>query len=379
MFSRFAAACTAFAFAASGGAAVAADAQRADFGTLPDGRKVEVITLSNSHGHSARVLSYGAILQALKVPDRKGKSEDVIEGYNDLAGYLAKPNYFGSTVGRYANRIGAGRFMLDGQAYTLAKNDGPNTLHGGMRGFDKQLWQVLDVSSGPVAHVTMSYVSPDGEEGYPGTLKVTVTYSLDEQGTLSIEYRATTDKATVVNLTGHSYFNLSGEGSGHGILNHLLTIPAQAYTPVDDTLIPTGEIRAVAGTPFDFRKPVSIGERLRDGSDRQMVLGRGYDHNWVIQKAPSTVPVLHARLTDPRSGRQMEVWSNQPGLQFYSGNFIDGTIVGKSGKVYRQSDALCLEPQVFPDTPNKPQFGSARLDPGKEYVHTLVYRFSTVR
>jgi aldose 1-epimerase len=313
------------------------------------------------------------------VPDRAGKSVDVIEGYSDLAGYLTKPNYFGAAVGRYANRIGGASFALEGKTYPLAKNNGTATLHGGERGFDKRLWQVTEVAGGPTAHVTLTYTSPDGEEGYPGTLKVSLTYSLDENGVLAMEFHATTDKATVVNLTGHAYFNLSGEGSEHDILNHVLTIPADAYTPTDADLIPTGEIRPVAGTPFDFRAPATIGARLREGRDQQIVLGRGYDHNWVIARQPGPAPRLHARLTDPRSGRQMEVWSNQPGLQFYSGNFLDGTIVGKSGKVYRQGDALCLEPQVFPDTPNKPQFGTARLDPGQEYVHRIEYRFSTVR
>jgi aldose 1-epimerase len=266
------------------GTAHAAEARREAFGTLPDGRAVEAIVLSNGHGVSARVLAWGGILQSLKAPDRTGKVADVVAGYNDLAHYLAKPNYFGAAVGRYANRIGNAVFTLDGKTYPLAKNNGTATLHGGERGFDKQLWQVIDVASGPTAHVTLAYTSPDGEEGYPGTLKVTLTYSLDEHGTLAMEFHATTDKATIVNLTGHAYFNLSGEGSGHDILNHVLTIPADSFTPTDDSLIPTGEFRPVAGTPFDFRKPTPIGDRLRD-PDPQMVGAKGYDHNWVIAPA----------------------------------------------------------------------------------------------
>lgn len=352
---------------------------RKAFGALPDGRKVEAIELRASSGHSATVLSYGAIVQALNVPDRAGRSVDIVLGYDDLAGYLVRPNYFGSIVGRYANRIGGAQFDLDGMTHTLARNDGPNSLHGGARGFDRQLWEVTEVSGGTDAQVTLRHVSADGEEGYPGKLIVTATYRLDEQGTLVVELRARTDKATVVNLTGHSYFNLSGEGSGRSIEDHILTIPAESYTPVDDGLIPTGELSPVAGTPFDFRKPVAIGARLRDTVDPQIAIARGYDHNWVIAGSPSAAPRLHARVVDPRSGRQLEVWSNQPGLQFYTGNFLDGTIVGKSGKAYRQGDALCLEPQLFPDAPNQPAFASARLDPGQEYVHRIEYRFSTVR
>jgi aldose 1-epimerase len=361
-----------------GGAAHAAEARREAFGTLPDGRAVEAVVLSNGHGVSARVLAWGGILQSLTAPDRAGRTADVVAGYVDLAHYLAKPNYFGAAVGRYANRIGGARFALDGKTYQLAANNGPNSLHGGNEGFDKRLWTIEEVRSGPAARVVLSYTSPDGEEGFPGTLKVSLTYALDEKGTLSMEFRATTDKATVVNLTGHSYFNLSGEGSG-SIEHHVLTIPADSFTPADDALIPTGELRPVTGTPFDFRKPAAIGTRLRDGTDEQIRGGRGYDHNWVIARAPQAAVRLHARVVDPASGRSLEVWSNQPGLQAYTGNFLDGTIVGKSGRVYRQGDTLCLEPQLFPDTPNKPQFGSARLDPGQTYVHRIEYRLGVVK
>jgi aldose 1-epimerase len=355
--------------------AQAATAQRAPFGTLPDGRAVEVITLANAKGLTARILSWGAILQALDVPDARGRKADVVEGYPTLAGYLARPNYFGSTVGRYANRIAHARFVLDGKTYALAANDGPNSLHGGTRGFDRQLWQVERITSGPRASVTLHYTSQDGEEGFPGTLDVRATYALDEAGALSLELTATTDKPTIVNLTGHSYFNLAGAASGQSALDQVLTIPADRYTPVDATLIPTGEIAPVAGTPFDFRTPTRIGARIRDGRSAQLVMGKGYDHNWVIARAPTATPHLVARLSDPRSGRTMAVSSNQPGVQFYAGGVLDGTISGKGDTLYRQGDAVALEPQVFPDTPNQPAFGSARLDPGQTYRHVIVYRF----
>jgi aldose 1-epimerase len=355
----------------------AASAKREPFGAMADGRAVEAVVLTNASGMSARVISFGATLQALEVPDRGGKPGDVVLGYGDMRGYNAKPNYFGSSVGRYANRIGGARFKLDGRAYALTKNDGPNTLHGGAAGFDKRLWTITAVESGPVARVVMTYRSPAGEEGYPGTLDVTAIYSLGEANELTIEYRARTTAPTIVNLTHHSYFTLAGEGGGRGTMNQRLTIPAESFTPVDATLIPTGEVRAVAGTNFDFRNPTVIGSRIRDGRDAQLVYGRGYDHNWVIQHGVSDDLKLHARLEDPFSGRVMELLSNQPGLQFYSGNFIDATITGKSGSIYRQGDGLCLEPQLFPDTPNKPQFGSARLNPGQSYVNHMVLRFST--
>ncbi|NOW48359.1 aldose 1-epimerase [Novosphingobium sp. SG751A] len=356
-------------------AAHAGQARRVDFGAMPDGARVEAITLSNARGFSARILSYGAILQSLVVPDARGRRADVVEGYATLAGYLIRPNYFGSSVGRYANRIGGARFTLDGHAYALAKNDGPNSLHGGVAGFDRHLWDIVSLSSGPQASVTLRRTSPDGEEGYPGALTVTATYTLDDKGALSITYRATTDAPTIVNLTDHAYFNLGGEASGRSIMDHRIMIPADAYTPIDATLIPTGEIAPVAGTPFDLRKSTAMGAHIRDG-DPQLALARGYDHNWAITRAPTKDQHLMARITDPASGRTMEVWSDQPGLQFYTGNFLEGTIQGKGGKLYRQGDAFCVEPQLFPDTPNKPAFGSARLDPGQTYVHRITYRFS---
>ncbi|HSG33551.1 MAG TPA: aldose epimerase family protein [Sphingomonadaceae bacterium] len=362
--------------ALSSGAAAAAEAERDHFGTLPDGREVEAVVLSNDSGMSVRIIAYGALIQALNVPGRDG-SEDIVLGYDGIEGYLEAPNYFGVSVGRYANRIGGARFTLDGTTYQLAANDGPNALHGGIQGFDKRLWDIAGVSSAAnEASVTFLLVSPDGEEGYPGTLSVSATYTLTEANELAIDYRAVTDAPTVVNLTNHAYFNLAGASSGVSILDQVLTIPADHYTPVDDVLIPTGEFRAVEDTAFDFRTPTVIGDRIRDGSDEQMRFGRGYDHNWVVSRAPVEAAQLLARMEDPASGRVMEIFSNQPGIQFYSGNFLDGTVTGKGGTIYRMGDALCLEPQVFPDTPNKPEFGSARLDPGESYHNRILYRFS---
>jgi aldose 1-epimerase len=357
-------------------AAGAAEAKRTAFGALSDGRRVEAVELSNANGMSARILTLGATLQALSVRDAQGKSADVVLGYDTAAEYLAKPQFFGVTVGRYANRIAKGKFALEGKSYALAVNDGPNHLHGGSQGFDKRLWTIDSVQSGSPARVVLSYTSPDGEEGYPGTLKVTATYSLNDKNELAIDYAATTDKPTIVNITNHAYFNLAGEGSSAGILDHRLMLAADAFTPVDATLIPTGVKQPVAGTPFDFRKPTAIGARIRDGRDEQLRFGRGYDHNFVVNGAPGTLRPA-ARVEDPASGRVMELLTTAPGVQFYSGNFLDGTSVGKSGHIYRQGDALCLEPQVFPDSPNQPGFPSARLDPGKTYRNSILLRFST--
>jgi aldose 1-epimerase len=340
------------------------------------GSKVEAITLSNSHGVSARILSYGATLQSLIAPDRAGKRADVLLGYDDLAGYVDKPNYFGVTVGRYANRIAKARFSLDGKTFELPANNGVNSLHGGTKGFDKVVWRVVSVENGPVARVTLAYTSPDGDQGYPGTLDVTVIYSLDEKGALSIEFNASTDKPTVVNMTNHAIFNLGGEGAPLGALGHRLTIPARAYTPVDATLIPTGELRPVAGTVFDFRTGRRLADGARDGSDPQIVAGRGYDHNFALDAGLTATPNLAARLEDPASGRVLEVLTTEPGVQLYTGNFLDGTLVGKHGHVYRMGDGVALEPQKFPDSPNQPRFVSARVDPGKPYHHLMVYRLS---
>jgi aldose 1-epimerase len=356
-----------------------ATATRAPAGMLKAGGAVEAITLSNGHGMSARILTYGATLQSLVAPDRDGRPADVLLGYDELASYEDHPNYFGVTVGRYANRIAGGRFALDGKSYQLPLNDKTNSLHGGGKGFDKQLWRVVSTKDGPSANVVLALISPDGDSGYPGQLDITVTYSLDEQGALTIAYDAKTSKPTVLNMTNHAIFNLSGEGSPTGANFHRLTIPAQTYTPVDAQLIPTGERRPVAGGVFDFRQPRIVADGMRDGRDEQIRFGRGYDHNFALDKGPTAQPELAARLEDPASGRVLEVLSTEPGLQFYTGNFLDGTFVGKGGHVYRMGDGIALEPQKFPDAPNQPAFASARVDPGKPYRHVMIYRLSTTR
>lgn len=355
--------------------AMATDARQATFGTMPDGQKVEVVTLDDGHGFTARVISLGAALQSLMLPDRHGKSADVVLAYPDLHDYLADPQYFGASVGRFANRIGKGRFTLDGKTYQLTLNDGPNSLHGGTKGFDKVVWQVVKVVKSPEPSVTLRYVSPDGDQGYPGTLTATATYTLKAGHELDIDYTATTDKPTIVNISNHTYWNLGGEGSG-SIYHDILTIPGNSITPVDATLIPTGEFRSVAGTPYDFRHGKPIGRDIRDGKEEQLLRGHGYDMNWVISRTKAAAPRLMAKVEDPHSGRVLTLLSAQPGLQFYSGNFLDGTSVGKSGRIYRQGDAFVLEPQMFPDTPNHPDFGSARLAPGQTYHNRIIYRFS---
>lgn len=356
--------------------AAAAELKRAHFGELADGTPIEAVELSNANGITARLITLGAAVQSLSVPDREGRAADIVLGYATAAEYLANPQYFGVTVGRYANRIGEGRFTLDGKEYALETNDGPNHLHGGLQGFDKAVWKIESVETGSVARVVFGHVSPDGAGGYPGRLEVQAIYTLNDADELGIEYRATTDKPTIVNITNHSFFNLAGEAGTSGVMDHRLTLKAERFTPVDETLIPTGDPRRVAGTPFDFRTPQVIGARIRDGGDEQIRFGRGYDHNYVIDGADGRLR-LAARVEDPHSGRVMDVLTTAPGLQFYSGNFLDGTVVGKSGRVYRQADALCLEPQVFPDSPNRPDFPSARLDPGETYVNTIALRFAT--
>ena len=356
--------------------ASAGSVTRKPFGRMPDGKAVEAITLANGHGMTATILTLGATVQSVIVPDRGGRAADVVLGYDDLAGYVAKPNYFGATVGRVANRIARGRFTLDGKGYQTPVNDGPNALHGGTQGFDKVVWTIVSTKGGAQPSVTLRYVSADGDQGYPGTLTATATYSLDDQGELKVDYAATTDKSTVVNLSNHTYWNIDGEGSPAGAMGLRMTIPADTYTPTDATAIPTGEFRPVAGTPFDFRTPTAIGLRVRDGKDEQLRFGRGYDHNWVVSRTKPAGMQLMAHVEDPLSGRVMEVLSDQPGLQFYSGNFLDGTITGKAGHIYREGDAIVLEPQMFPDTPNRPDFGSVRLDPGQRYDNHIVFRFS---
>jgi aldose 1-epimerase len=359
--------------------AAAADANRAPAGSLADGTKVEAITLSNAHGVSARILTYGATLQSLIAPDRDNRPADIVLGYDDLSSYVDHPNFFGVTVGRYANRIAGGKFTLDGKAYQLPVNDKTNSLHGGGKGFDKVVWQVASVKSGPTASVVLTYRSADGDSGYPGQLDTTVTYSLDEAGALTIAFDARTTKPTVVNMTNHGIFNLAGEGSPMGATTHLLTIPAKAYTPVNASLIPTGELRPVENTVFDFRKPRLVADGIRDGRDEQIRFGQGYDHNFALDKGVTRTPELAARLEDPASGRVLEMLTTEPGVQFYTGNFLDGTFVGKKGHLYRMGDGIALEPQKFPDAPNQPAFVSARVDPGKPYRHVMIYRLSTTR
>lgn len=342
-----------------------------EFGKLPSGEAVELYTLTNAKGVEADISTYGGVVVSLKVPGRSGALGDIVLGFDDFNGYLKPPPYFGAIVGRYGNRIAHAQFTLDGVVYKLAKNDGDNTLHGGNRGFDKVLWKAKPEGG---QSLELTYLSKDGEEGYPGNLSVTVVYTLTDNNELKIDYTATTDKDTVLNLTNHSYFNLAGAGEGD-ILGHQVTINADRFTPVDKGLIPTGELRSVAGTPFDFRQPHAIGERI-NANDEQIVLGGGYDHNFVLNRTGDGLS-LAARVTDPKSGRVLEVLTTEPAVQFYTGNFLDGTIRGKGGKVYGRRSAFCLETQHYPDSPNHPDFPSTVLKPGAQYHTTTVYRFST--
>ncbi|PAY07514.1 galactose-1-epimerase [Bradyrhizobium sp. UFLA03-84] len=349
---------------------------RAPFGTLHDGTTVERVTLRGAQGFEAAILPFGATLQALRTPDRDGHCDDVVLGHDEFDGYLAQRKFFGATIGRYANRIAAARFMLDGEAVTLEANNGPNALHGGPQGFDRRLWRIVELSDEPGPTLVLERESPHGEEGYPGTLQTRVTYCVRAPMELSVTYEATSDRPTYLNLTNHSFFNLDGARSGRQILDHRLTIASDHFLAVDATAIPLpGPPRPVDGTPFDFRKPTVIGARIRM-NDEQLRLGRGYDHNFCL--ASGTGLHFAARLEAPHSGRVMELFTDQPGLQFYSGNFLDGSTSGKGDRLYRQSDALCLEPHAWPDTPNRPDFPSARLDPGQIYRRSIVYRFSTV-
>ncbi len=357
--------------------AQAAEAKRFEFGHLADGTVIQGVELHNGSGASARIITLGATLQSLATPDRNGASADIVLGYADPQSYLDQPQYFGATVGRYANRIAGGRFSLDGKNYALETNDGLNHLHGGEVGLDKVVWSIESVESGATAAVTLAYTSAAGEGGYPGTLKMTARYALSDDNQLTIEYTATTDATTIVNITNHSYFNLAGESGTRDVLDHELTLYADYYTPVDATLIPTGERRPVRGTPFDFRAGEAIGSRIRDGGDEQIRFGRGYDHNFVLQREVQGLQAA-AKLVDPVSGRVLEILTTAPAIQFYSGNFLDATTMGKSGRLYRQGDALCLEPQVYPDAPNQPDFPSARLEPGESYRNLMVFRFSTL-
>lgn len=362
------------------GAAMNANAatriERKPFGKTAAGEPVELFTFTRAGAPTIAITNLGGHIVSILAPDRSGKVADVTLGYAGFDGYLADTSYFGSVVGRYANRIAKGRFTLDGKAYTLATNNGPNALHGGPTGFQKRLWAAKVVSGPEGDALELTYVSKDGEEGYPGTLTAKVVYSLRADGGLVIDYTATTDAPTIVNLTNHAYFNLAGEGEGT-VLGHELQIEADAYTPVDPTLIPTGERRAVEGTPFDFRKPVAIGARI-DAADEQLKAGGGYDHNYVLRGKKGDLR-LAARVVEPKSGRALEVFTTEPGLQLYSGNFLDGSVTGKSGKPYVKRGALCLETQHFPDSPNQPGFPPVVLRPGETYRHTTVYRVTTVR
>jgi aldose 1-epimerase len=369
--------------------------EKESFGQLPDGTAIDRYTLSNGRV-TAKIITYGGIIQELWAPDRRGRTANVTLGFADLAGYTtgapgyppgAAPNpaYFGAIIGRYGNRIANGRFALDGNEYTLDINNDPNSLHGGFLGFDKQVWAATPSLGKRSVSLALTRTSDEGEgcthtippdcTGYPGNLEVEVVYRLDKRNNLWMDYTATTDKSTVVNLTNHAYWNLAGEGTGT-IYDHQLTLNAPGYTPVDETLIPTGAIDPVAGTPFDFTTPHAVGERIRENHP-QLVFGRGYDHNWVLDRpAGDTRMIEAAKLRDPFSGRALTVWTTEPGIQFYSGNFLDGTLYGTSGRAYRQGDGLALETQHYPDSPNKPQFPSTRLDPGDTYETTTIYSFS---
>jgi aldose 1-epimerase len=347
--------------------------ERDVFGALPDGRAVERVTLRGSSGFEARIITYGAALQALLVPDAEGRCDDVVLGQDDLEGYLGKRWFFGATIGRYANRIANARFLLDGEAVHLAANNGPHALHGGFEGFDRQLWHITDLEAGAQPRVTLRRVSSHGEEGYPGRLDVHITYSLTGPTELSLAFEARTDRPTVVNLTNHSFFNLEGCASLLEISDHRLTVVADRFLPIDPDAIPLpAPPRSVVGTPFDFRSASTIGARIRD-ADVQLQHGKGYDHNFCLDHGPELR--LAARLEAPRSGRVLELLTDQPGLQVYSGNYLDGSIRGKQGRLYRQSDAVCLEPQIWPDAPNRADFPSARLAPDGVYRHRSVYRF----
>ncbi len=348
---------------------------KSDFGTLPDGRKVDLYTIRHDNGVEMRVTNYGGIIVSLLVPDRNGRFADVVLGYDRLEDYLADSFYFGAIIGRYGNRIAGGKFTLNGREYTLATNNGANHLHGGVTGFDKVLWDAQPFQNENGVGLVLRYLSKDGEEGYPGNLHVKVTYTLDNSNALRIDYRATTDQATICNLTQHTYFNLGGPNSGT-IHHHELMMNAARFTPVDEGLIPTGELRPVEGTPFDFRKPTAIGARL-DADDPQLKYGLGYDHNWVLDRKTPGELELAATLFDPSSGRYMEVWTKEPGIQFYGGNFLDGSNIGKGRHAFPHRSGLCLETQHFPDSPNKPAFPSTTLHPGEVYQTTTIYKFAT--
>jgi aldose 1-epimerase len=343
--------------------------KKESWGKLPDGRAVDLYTLTNGKGMEARIANFGGIVVSLKAPDKSGTPVDVVLGFDTFDPYIKNPAFFGALIGRYGNRIAHGEFKLDGVTYHIPKNDGANTLHGGNEGFNKKLWTAKEAGNS----LELTYLSKDGEEGYPGNLTSKVVYSLTDDNGLRIDYSATTDKNTVLNLTNHSYFNLAGQGEG-GILGHEIEIEAERFTPVDSGLIPTGVLQPVEGTPFDFRKAFVIGARINDDNE-QLKLGKGYDHNFVLNRKGGSLE-LAARVREPKSGRVMEVLTDQPAVQFYTGNFLDGTLTGKGGKTYPKRSALCLETQHYPDSPNHPDFPSTELKPGAEYKTSTMYRFS---
>jgi len=345
------------------------------FGKMNDGKEVTLYTMRNKAGMEVGVMNYGGVIQSIKAPDKGGVFEDVTLGYDSLSGYLKASPYFGALIGRYGNRIAKGRFTLDGKEFRLQQNDGVNHLHGGVKGFDKVYWMIEDVSDSVTAKLKLTYQSQDGEEGYPGNVNVEVVYALTAENEIKIAYKAVTDKKTVLNLTQHTYFNLSGDAR-RDILGEQLEISASFFLPVDATLIPTGVLQPVAGTPFDFQKPRIIGSRI-GAKDIQLANGKGYDHCWVLDKKEGLAKV--ATLRDSTSGRTMEVFTDQPGIQFYSGNFLNGSNVGKGGVVYSQHTGLCLETQHFPDSPNKPSFPSTVLNPGQTYQTVTIYKFSVAK
>src|SRR5438105_7054710 len=349
---------------------------KSPWGKTPDGEQVDLYTLTNKNAVEAAITTYGGAVVSLKVPDRNGKLGDGVLGFDSVDGYVEGKSYFGAIIGRYGNRIGHAQFTLDGKTYTLAKNNVENSLHGGTKGFNKMVWKAKEIPAKDGQALELTDLSKDGEERFPGNLKVRVVYTLTDSNELKIEYSATTDKKTVVNLTNHSYFNLAGVGPGMGdILGHLLTIEADKFTPVDSGLIPTGELRDVAGTPFDFRKPTAIGARLNQ-DDEQLKLGGGYDHNFVLRRSAGSRESLAARVVEPTSGRVLEVWTTEPGVQFYTGNFLDGKTAGKGGATYPKRSAFCLETQHFPDSPNQPKFPSVALNSGERYHTITTYKFS---
>ena len=375
VFAHFAVACAAPGPSVTPASARSAMVTRERFGVAPDGKPVDVYTLVNARGIRTRILTYGGIIQTLETPDRTGKLDDVVLGFGDLQGYVKSSPYFGAIVGRYGNRIARGRFTLEGRTYTLATNNGPNHLHGGIKGFDKVVWGAESFRSDTAAGLVLTHVSPDGDEGYPGTLRAKVTYTLTDRDELAIDSEATTDKTTIVNLTNHTYWNLAGDGT-RDVLGHVMMLPASAIVPVDSTLIPTGQLLPVAGTPFDFRTPAPVGARIND-PHVQIRYGGGYDHTFVLDRQSATGMSHAARVTEPTTGRTLDIHTTEPGVQVYSGNFLDGSFAGKRGRVYRRRYGLALETHHYPDSPNQPSFPSVVLRPGETYRTRTVFRFGT--